>query len=350
MFIKTNFFLVSAMTVLMNSNSMAAVACKDLLALSDWALLTSIRSEASQTPIAQPVVEEVTGVVEQRLRGNKVRIQNIERSAENLIRQMDLGGSDWSPLSSTLIDEVSAAMKEYNHTSFSRMTSQRTNAIEKIRSALRNSSEFGSLESKDINNLSQSFVQRQAGVFGAKHLLYHALVEFELNKSQSLIGMLVSLQKLGKDLSQVYGDNMELESFLSAGLKGMSSVREIEMRYLKLQSELNSVSKIPDDLVNTLSQIAKEYQASNRGNFDRMTPGHHQAIEKYRELIKTHSFFKDADSDMLDNLQWTWNQATTPEAAKVALSHFAGNSEVETKRRELESLARAIQFLRGNRG
>ncbi|MFN7453943.1 MAG: hypothetical protein ACK5RO_04715 [Pseudobdellovibrionaceae bacterium] len=317
------------------------------------ALLSSKWSKPTVVSPAKPVVAPapVNGIVETRISSNQLRMKGFEQSADKLILQLDQGGSGWKPLTPSLVEKITTAAKEYNHTNFDVMTPQRIAAIDKIQTALRESFEFGTLDSRSIEDLARALASGNRNLrtpmFGTKHMLYHSLVEMGVNRSQALTDVLISLQGLGKQSKQVAEETWTLDSMLNSGLKGISGIRELEARFQKIQAEVNSGSKIPDDVVNSLVTIAQEYNASNMGGFDVLTPGHHRAMEKYQKLITEHPFFANVDKRQIEQLQWNWQRATTAQNAINILSPLVGNQSVDAKRQELRTLAQAIQLFRG---
>lgn len=327
--------LLNFMFLAISSNSMAALSCADVYANSGKLVV----------PPAP-----VNGMIEKLISTNRNRMMDIEQSADKLVSQLDQGGSGWKPLNPSLIEKITTAIKEYNHTNFDVMTEQRTAAIESIKTALRESSEFSALDNQSIAKLASTLANENRNLrtpmFGPKHMLYYLLIETNLNQSSALTDILISLQSLGKQGKKVTEDTWKMESMLASGLRGISNLRELEAKLLKVQSEINNDSKIPDDVVSSLVTIAQEYNNSNVGGFDLLTPGHQAAIEKYQRLIRENPFFANINKNQMERLQWTWTNATTAQNAINILSPLVNNKSLDLKRQELQTLAEAIQFFR----
>lgn len=301
-----------------------------------------------------PAPAPVTGIIESRIATNELRMKDIEQQAQQLITQLDRGGADWRTLSPAFVETIVTAVKEYNHTNFDVYTSQMAEAIEKIKTTLRTSVEFSVLDASKIEDVARALASGNRNLrtpmFGTKHMLYHLLVEMGVSQSQAqgLTRLLVSLQGLGKQAKQLSEGNWALENMLNGGLKGVASIRDLEARYRQVQSELNTSSAVPNDLVTSIVALAQEYNGARMGNFDVLTPGMNEAIRKYKKLVSEHPFFRNVEQSELENLQWNWNRATTPQNAINILSSLVGSNDVEAKRQELQLLAQAIQYFREN--
>lgn len=313
----------------------------------------SVFSSASTTVCVGTLNEKREGFFESWLRKNEERRTEIEKLAETLVARLDLGGDGWQALDPALIATVTESVAEYNHTAFDVLTPERRAALGKLKTSLQNSSIFGHLDSESISNLTHALTNghRRLSIpmFGPKHMLYHSMMELHLNNSQALTRILIELQGLGKELREIRDNHSKIQNALSHGLKGVTGVEELMARYAKVQQELSAASEIPQDLITQLVSIAKEYNASNRGAYDVLTPGHHEAMKKYDKLVSEHPFFKGADSSMMETLRWQWNRATSKESVIYILSPFVETETVVAKRMELRSLGEAIELIRNYR-
>lgn len=295
----------------------------------------------SETPVP-------AGLFEKKLADLKSSLKNITELAEKVVANLGKGPGQVT-IDEKLVDNIVAWEKEYNHTNFSVYTSQMQEAIEKIRSALKASKEFGNINPSDIEQISDALVSPsrylRIPMFGTKHTLYHLWVLMGSEKNSAIQKDLMILQGYGKRLQETYEQKYQVENILASGIKNFQNEYELNQRLKKAMEEYQTQNVIPKDLIESLISIAQKYQSSNMGAFEVLTPGHHEAMEMYENLTATHPWFQGVSKRDIEKAQWVWNQAVTPKLAQEVLEMIKPNKNSAKAKAEIEALQNALRFL-----
>lgn len=304
----SKFILISAVLGcgLISSSAYAGLTCKDLF-----------------------VAKSANGIFEARLKFDETRLEEMKISFQQILNSLDKGGSDWKPLDPKLVESIDTALKQYNHQDYDAMTPERLDAIAKIKTALQNSVEFKNIGGQNIESLTSTLVRGvpdlQSSVLGAKPVLYYAITFLSINKSEDLKRLVVSMLTVGEQISKFSAERGRVENMLSRGLSGISDFAELMSRYRVAKADLDKAMEVPKDLVDSLVAIARENN-----------------VVKFKDLVKSHPFFRSAERGPLESLDRKWNQIKTDADARKQLLEFRNTPEVRVKNREARLLEEAI--------
>jgi hypothetical protein len=277
----------------------------------------------------------------------------IKRAEDRLVKplkQLEKGGKDWRPISPLLVEKIAEEQARYNHTGFDMMTPQRRQALTNIREALLASEEFSGMNSSDVDDVVSTIAHGNRGlqipVQNTNQFLNAIRLEIGLVNSPDLKRILLELQNTGERIGQLEERKYELdEAAADPMFSQIKADDDLIALHLRIKSELDVASGVPDDVINSLIAIAKEYQAAEVGFFDVYTPGHAVADKKFVELLDTNPFFANATTEDRENLRWNYKQAADRDSAIQVLRLFVKKSNSETKQIELEKIERFYRAL-----
>ncbi len=138
----------------------------------------------------------------------------------------------------------------------------------------------------------------------------------------------------------------DIETWLPRGLAGVKDIPDLNAKVLDARAQIQLAAPVPADLIASIIQVAKKYQAHSRPLG--LSSGQIEANREFQNLIQTHPFFKTIEVSDGDRLHYAWNKATTESLVVSLLSSYIDSSAVTGLQMRLSALEWGIRFLKQN--
>ncbi len=285
------------------------------------------------------------GYVEKYLYESTISLEKLDKETNKIFESLDSGGEGWRRISPELVyitrKAILDATAAYNN------SAERVQVEKNLITALKKSKEFGSLDTRTIEQVADSLLRGNQGLeipmLNTAHHLYHLLAATEVNSSPQFVNRLLSLQNGMKQKQERQNDVSQLKSMLNNGYKGMTTVADPQFKYVDALLELRELVDVPHDLALEWAKIAKEYQDSNYGNLSVLTEGHRVATEKFNRLVESHPFFVKIDNRA--RLQRAWSEATTVDSVNNLIPRLMSDAKVQVAQAKVDEAKNNIEFL-----
>ncbi|PWU15256.1 MAG: hypothetical protein C5B49_12090 [Bdellovibrio sp.] len=279
------------------------------------------------------------------------RMKRIEQTAATPLEQLNLLGVNGKPIDPNLIAKIEAAKKRYYAPGLS--TSDHLagmRAIQEIRTALKESVEFGGRPSHEVEKLTQILIAgASAGFsfFNVLHMLAHVMVlDNQANQSpidDITLRSVLWLRGLGEEMVRLREKHRKLEGFSADPLLlGIQEEAELDQLFRLLYASASTSSKVPIDVMTRWLELAVQY---------RDTKGKSRDISMlFDHMLDRHVFFQEMSEEQKDLLKFMWHQGNTSSLVNQIVNSVVltqGSSELV---HELGTVRSAIEELREESG